>query len=447
MQIIRTRPAFALLLVLLALGLISGVAYAIGKVTGYIPGVGLVNQTAPLRILAEPVVAKRDGITVTISEVVADSDHTFVAFTVDGIIMPAMTRPTCGAMPSLRLPNGTTLSIITGDDGGPIGGQIGSILKLEQSVTYSSVPADVNTVTFTFPCILPEGTGPENWQIPLKLSPAPKDYATPAIEIGVTFAASNPKFTTPPTPTFEMTPAPYDPSFPATPTLVPNGSGLYLDRVIELPDSYILVGNFTDAGDLPGALEVSDDPHDNLPHLQDGQGNPIDFKVREDIQPENMRGGVHYWAYEIPKSVQGPLTITLDQVNIQVSNTTRFNFDAGTDPQVGQKWELNLPIHLGRYDYVIDSAEMIKDGYLFRFHSSPNVPEGTSFILDIPGSSQERGPTSSEEDRRSKTVVKYSENITYLVPPPTGQLTVELTLFETIPLRGPWTLKWTPPSK
>jgi hypothetical protein len=87
---------------------------------------------------------------------------------------------------------------------------------------------------------------------------------------------------------------------------------------------------------------------------------------------------------------------------------------------------------------------MIEDGYLFRFHSGTDVPEGTSFLLDIVGSSQERGPAAGEEDRRPKDIVKYSQNITYLVPSPTGQLTVELSLFEEVPLQGPWTLTWTP---
>jgi hypothetical protein len=55
MQTVRTRPALALLLVLLALALLSSVAYVIGKVTGYIPGVGLGDQRVALRILNEPV--------------------------------------------------------------------------------------------------------------------------------------------------------------------------------------------------------------------------------------------------------------------------------------------------------------------------------------------------------------------------------------------------------
>lgn len=445
MLTLRTRPVLAMLIALLVLLALSGVTYALGRMFGYVPGVGIVERSAPLRILAEPVVVERDGLTITVSEVVADAEHTFVAYSVDGLIVPAMSRATCGTFPSLQLPDGSELSIVSVDDGGPRGGQVGTIMKLEQSVSYASIPTGVNDITFTIPCILAEGTGPENWRIPLALSPAPQDYATPAVEIGATFVASNPTFVILPTPTTDIrifTSEPPD-SLPATPTPVPNGSGLYLDMVIELPDSYILAGNFTDAGDLPGALVVNLDPYADLPHMEDGSGKPVDFKVREDIQPENMFSGVRYWAFEIVKPVQGPLTITLDQVNIAVSETTQIKFDAGPNPQVGQKWEINLPVHLRNYEYMIDSVEAIEDGYLFKYHSSVDVPQGLLF-LNIAGTSPE-GINSSVA--LQETTVEYSESFTYPAPLPTGPLTLELTLTESVPLPGPWTLTWTPPSK
>jgi len=227
-------------------------------------------------------------------------------------------------------------------------------------------------------------------------------------------------------PTLEtvLTPAQYDPSFPNTPTPVSNGSGLYLEKVIELPNSYILVGNFTDTGDLPGYMLTTGSAYDYLPRIENAEGNPVPFKVRDDIKPAVNWGSTYYWAYEIQKPVKGPLKITLDEIDINTSDTIRFDFDAGLNPQPGQKWQLNLPVHLGRYDYVIDTAEMLENGYLFRFHSRTDVPEGTSFQLDIVGSSQERGSTDGSDDRRPKDIVKYSQNITYLVPPPTGKLTV-----------------------
>ena len=445
MRLVQARPLAAILIALLALLILSGVAYAIGKVTGLIPGIGLVDQSTALRILAEPVVVEKDGLTVTVSEVVADSNRTYVAYSLDGIRVPAMARATCGALPSLQLPDGSALSIVSVDDGGPRGARVGSILKLEQSVTYSSIPADVDTVTFTLPCVLPEGTGPENWRIPLELSPAPRDYVTPVVEIGATFVASNPEFVTSPTPTTDMrifTPEPPD-TLPATTTPVPDGSGLYLEKVIELPDSYILVGHFTDAGDLPGALQVNLDPYEDLPHIEDRAGNPVSFEVRADVQPE-MGSGIRYWAYEIAKSVQGPLTITLDQVNLAVSYTFEFHFDAGANPQKGQRWDLNIPVHLGSYEYVMDSVEVIENGYLFKYHSGKELPEGASLLFNLIGHTPE---SESGEKKDRETTVDYSAKFTYAPPLPAGQLTVNLTSMETVPLQGPWTLTWSPPSK
>ncbi len=153
MQTIRTRPVLALFLVLLALALISSVAYAIGKVTGYIPGVGLVNQSASLRMLAEPVRVKQKGLRVTIQKLVTNVDRTFVAYRVDGISPSTTGFPMCGEMPSLQLPDGSTLSFLSGG-GGSLGGEMGS-LRFETTAYYPPIPANVDHVIFTFPCILP----------------------------------------------------------------------------------------------------------------------------------------------------------------------------------------------------------------------------------------------------------------------------------------------------
>jgi hypothetical protein len=442
MQTVRTRPALAMLLVLLALALFSGVAYAIGRVTGYIPGVGLVDQSTSLRILAEPVTVERDGISVTVKQVVADSDRTFVEYVVDGISIPANRPPMCYTVPFLQLPGGNSLELNDGNSGG-FGGEIGTIVKFETNVSSAPIPADVDKVTFVLPCVLPEGTGPENWRIPLDLVRAPENYVTPAVELGATFVASGPKFVLKATATLAATSSP-QPSALTSSVSLPHGSGLYLDKVIELPNSYILVGNFTDAGDLPGGTEVSlDDSDFDLPYIKDGKGEPVSFKVRDDIQPATTWSDqywVHPWAYEIPKSVQGPVTITMDQIHIGVTNTTQFQFDAGSNPQIGQKWELNLPIHVGAYQYVMDSVEVVEDGYLFKYHSGKDVPEGQSLDPIILGSSPEKnaGRVISGGSR-----VDYSDHLTFSSLP-TGQLTVELNLYESMPLQGPWTLTWTP---
>lgn len=55
MKTLHTRPLLAVVLTLLTLLALTGVAYAIGKSLGYIPGLGVVDQNTPLRVLAVPV--------------------------------------------------------------------------------------------------------------------------------------------------------------------------------------------------------------------------------------------------------------------------------------------------------------------------------------------------------------------------------------------------------
>ena len=441
---LRARPMLTIILVLLALILISGVAFAIGKVTGYVPGVGLVDQSVPIRILNAPIKVKQEDLTITVLNVVADATQTLVVYSVNGIPARMDSQPICGLSPSLLLPNGTELQVLRDANIGGMGSENGFPMTYQTQISFTPLPAGIEDIAFVFPCILPIGKGPENWQVQIHLSPAPTNFATPAVEIGATYVASKPKFVISPTPTTDIrifTAEPPD-TLPTTPTPVSNGSGLYLEKVIELPNSYILVGNFTDTGNLSGALVVTTDPYDDLPHIEDSAGDPVAFRVRTDVQPE-IGSGVCYWALEVAKPVHGPLKITLDQVNIANSYTFEFNVDVGLNPQTGQKWELNLPVQLGNYKYVKDSMEVIENGYLFKYHSGTDVPEGTSPMFILTGPHPKKH---SSELLNGKTIVTYSERFTYSPPLPTGQLTVELSSMETVPLHGPWTLTWSPPT-
>jgi len=76
---LRARPLLTILVVLLIILLLTGAAYAVGLLTGYIPGIGFV-QTNDLRVLAEPVSQTRQGVAVTIEQVVVDTQRTVLAY-------------------------------------------------------------------------------------------------------------------------------------------------------------------------------------------------------------------------------------------------------------------------------------------------------------------------------------------------------------------------------
>ncbi|HEX7393449.1 MAG TPA: hypothetical protein VF313_00840, partial [Anaerolineaceae bacterium] len=63
------RPAWSIALAILSLMIIATLAIgpqrvyaAVLQLFGYIPGVGIVDQSSPIRVLAEPVSVTRDGI-------------------------------------------------------------------------------------------------------------------------------------------------------------------------------------------------------------------------------------------------------------------------------------------------------------------------------------------------------------------------------------------------
>jgi hypothetical protein len=399
MTTLRTRPFVAMLIALLVLLALTGAAYAIGKSLGYIPGIGIVDQSAPIRILAGPVTAQKEGITVTVLKVVADSTRTFISYREEGIPGGAC------HVPEMYLPDGTNLEQTCCS--GP-----------NTEGTYSPIPNGINDVTFVLSCGFPQGGSPESFsfKLPLSLVPAPAGYVTPAVEIAVTADGGK------------------------------NKTGLHLEKVLELADSYILVGKFTDSGDLAGPLYISTaSDSEYLPHIEDANGNPVSFKVREDARPDPDWDVAYYWAYEIPKPVAAPLKITVDRVNIRKHNTAQIQFDTGDHPQVMQKWNLNLPIKLGASDFVVNSVTFLGNGYTFNL-SSENLPEGVTPDIEIIDGSLSPYQFDNISGTVDNTGNKAIETITLTTKssPPTGDLTVNWGLDEFIPQLGPWSLIWTP---
>ena len=415
MQNIRTRPLLMAVVVIAAFLLLSGVVYALGRSLGYIPGIGIVDQSVPIRVLAEPVTAQNEGITLTVSKVVADSTRTFISYHVDGIPLGENGIPACAAIPEMHLPDGTSLEDRTGS-GGTAVLKNGNTLSYGDENIFSPITDGTNNVTFVLSCVLPDGSPSKQVRLSLHLIPAPAGYATPAAEVVVTADGTE------------------------------NETGLHLEKVLELEDSYILIGKFTDGGDLSGPLYMStSSDSEYLPHMEDAHGNPVAFKVREDARPDPDWDVAYYWAYEIPKPVATPLKITVDRVNIRKDSTAQFLFDTGEHPQTNQEWKFNQPVKVGAYTFVLDTVTFIGNGYVLNL-SYDNLPITVSFsvsLIDTPSNPfQFDGPNGAEKQVGNKTLNTLT--FTSKNPPPTGKLIVEWQLDEAVPQAGPWSLTWIP---
>lgn len=433
MQTVRTRPALALVLVLLILALLSGVAYAIGKVTGYIPGIGMVDQGEALRVLAEPVTITREGITLTIEQVVVSAERTILSYNVEGIpaeaypddddsetlpsqsyssvvttdgtsensqsIAPGNNR--CNQDGSLLLPDGSTLIPRESQSNGWISG-------FEGRIVYDILPPETNVVIFSVPCIYGTTPGalPRDWEVPLQLVPAPSDLKVfPVIDITPLISAGD-----------------------------KIQSAMTLEQMIETDEGYILIGKFRSIG-LPENASASG--LSQAIRVTDANGHEIEASYYNDLEPGSVFGEFP-WGSEIKgKQHVWPLTLTIDTITAEFNDpATEFEFDTGPNPHVGQQWTLNRDVELEGYTIRIVSIERTNNGYAFIFKADPDVTGITPNIKGVPILSGSGGNDGFGKGDLFATIEYNGE-------PPSGKLIIELGWLRAN-LHGPWQVQWSP---
>lgn len=438
MTTLRARPILLILTILLALTLLSGVAYAIGRLTGFIPGIGFV-ETSALRVLAEPVAVTRDGITVSIEQVVLSADKTVVVYKVEGIpadaysngentgvssyshttVVPLEETPevvtpiienahSCNAVIRLLPPDGSILGMRYSEGRG--WGSEGSdwISGFEVRIVYGPFPKDVNEATFIMSCVdgTTPGRLPEHWEVPLRFVPAPPDMnILPVVDV-------------------------------ASSTTAPDASqsAMSIEKVIETADGYIAIGKFRSIG-LP--LNAKAQRLSNWMKITDANGQMVEAAPFFDMDPLNVFGEFP-WGYEIKgKHHAWPLTFTIDAVTVLFDHqTTKFEFDAGPNPQVGQKWSLDKDVQLAGYVIRVVSIERTPKGYSFIFKADQNV---TSITAETKGFPPISG--SGWNDGYGNGDLFFA--IEFGGEPPSGKLTIELGWLQA-DIHGPWQAKWSP---
>jgi hypothetical protein len=212
---LHLRPAWIVTLAILALLILGTLVigpqrvYAeFAKLLGYIPGVGLVDENSPIRVLAEPVSVTRDGVTMSVTSAFLTTEKSIINYGASGVPLSAYPigeagKGGCIETDYFLLPDGT---------------------KLDVANVMGPLPANLNRVTLVIPCIfntLP-GTVPTDWELPLRFIPAPPDFTMiPVTEI-------------PPTPT----------SIRQTSTPVQAENPLTITKVLEIGDNTCSWVNF-----------------------------------------------------------------------------------------------------------------------------------------------------------------------------------------------------------
>lgn len=428
----RIKMFVTVLLVLLVLVsvLVSvpAVRAAIQSWFGYVPGIGLVTE-GQIRVLAEPVSVTREGVKLTIEQVLVDSNQTTIQYAVDGLkegmrdTKESFTPSGCRKDAILRLPE-AELSL-TGQT------ETGWVSGYQTRAFYPVIPSTINEVTFVLPCLssaLP-GKAPEDWELVFRLIPAPPELtAFPLIEISTPLAA---------TPTAL-------PPMDASAGLKTDGISLVLDRAVELSDGYLLYASLHWENTGFQTVDVSDI---STIHLLDANGQEVSYTFDWD-ETSNIpwqQGQRSFVIKTEPVLTPGPLTLVLDALSVDVSvpEGARFTFDLGANPQPNQVWEINKDIDVG-YGHsvrVLRATYYLTNGthssLSFDMESKTGVTAAGLHDLAHPLSGAGGGGGGSFADT-------FSSGFGYDGALPTGPITVDV-VWVSVRTSGHWQAEWTPP--
>ena len=437
---------FFLALILVALSS-PDVVKAMQRLLGYIPGVGTVEQTTSLRVLAQPVTQSRAGITLTIEQAVATADQTvFVYHYVEqaSFIEHSPTPDSLPGDPELRLPDGRQLEIILGhrlstDPQDPPGA------ALRYQMKFGPLPVGVDQVVVFLPQLIPmqPGAGPENWEIPIHFRASAESEGLPVLEV-------NPTATVPPENTI-LAPAASAPAS-ATPDLA-HGISFVLDKVVPLPDGYILMGqtrwhvavpeDTTWFAINPASVTITD---------ANGQVVP-----NEPISPDqNPQPGISPWSYRLSvKDLHWPVTIQADSMTGDISygsslqSQMAFQFDPGPSPHPGQTWALDQSFKVDQYNFHLSAADMAVDPdtgnyrYEFTLDSPDGVVGAVLSDLDQPEIAGGGGGGGGDEITGSGPFIAKLE---YGIPRPITGKQVRVTVDGlNFVFRGSWQITWSHP--
>ncbi len=448
MMTLRARPILMTLVILLTLTLLTGVVYAIGKLTGFIPGIGFV-ETSTLRVLAEPVAVTRDGITVSVEQVVVDSERTIIVYKTEGLTVEAANSKGEGGGPFgstslLRLPDDTVLKEIsnTGYAGTPEplinqvtteGGWPNYVWRL----VYPSVPLDANELTLVIPVLqnMPGGAAPENWEITFRLKPAPPEMTFAPVTVLPTVNASA-------TETGGTT----LPVLSNVTTL--HGFTFQLDNVVELEDGFVFTGNLSwDDSAFPGGKGMVTEPLIPILTDADGQRIPIE-EVRLDVAYDEFHAP---WSYRTNrKAFSGPLTLIVPSIKTNiVAQPVDFEIDFGPNPQVGQSAEVNRDFMVEGHTIHLLSVGLIPapdscQGMMVDFKFSTDAPNISANVKDSASSEPMVCSGGGGGGGGATDLTVFTVQTTYK-DMPTGVRRFSFEFWIPYEVIGPWQAQWNPP--
>ena len=313
----RMQSGFAsgIISIALILGLVSGVVYAVGKYTGYIPGFGTIDQGAPVQVLSATQSRSRDGIELNIISAISSIENTAIVYSLKGIppntfegnasLNPEIRRCESGAW--LELPNGEQMSSIGYGSLGYDEDQ-----AYQKVVFFAPLPEKTKEFSFRLDCI--EGTypggAPEDWSIGVTLEEATDLQAFPILK-SQSNSDEQPK------------------------------NSIAISDLIPVEDKFIILGRY-----IPGFEGVSDLSLKDVTFL-DAKGNHLSYNIPGDFQfySNDGEGGFAYIVEATPLNF--PITLQISQISFLCWGKGPITIPMNDVPADSKDYEVRQSVNVG----------------------------------------------------------------------------------------------------
>lgn len=325
--------------VLVGIMLVFGVGYAVASYLGYIPGFGMVDPAATIKVLSSPKEQVKEGIQLRLVSVMADPNNTSVVYSLKGIPPSiymhslAMDPFARGCVDSiwLELPDGTRLDLM---EEGSLGYNSDNVYQ--KTAFFGPLPNDINKGTFHMNCL--EGTqpgwGPENWAIPFSLV-AGNDITTfPVLQ-----AQSNPQDSV--------------------------NNGFTITNLVPVKDGFIVLGYYTR-------------PNDDI-HIQsitlyeiiflDVNGKYLPYKISGDFPLAKSTGKISFGYLVEAVTDSFPLTMRADRISYSCSGDAHLRIDLTTLPSANQSKVVDRPIGMRGCSLLLTTISNDGNNILLKFES------------------------------------------------------------------------------
>ncbi len=411
-----TMAALSILAILLAAFVIVGpqkVIAAVQQLIGYIPGIGFVEDTETVRVLAEPVSVTQDGITMTVDEAVADANSTRVNVRVDGpsdfrkfFFQPGAEIPF--GPHRLTLPDGVEVTLRS------FGVEVDKTWLIFQ-ILYNALPDQVNDATLTIdsiPATLPGGvTG--TWKIPLHFEPGQND----ARMTGATSLSFSSQEVNGITMSLESA------------AQTDRMDALKISLQTKDPDLYIDIN-------WENNLKLED---------QDGQTlllSPTAFFVEDRKDVVTLETPILMPGEQYTLTLQGPIGVFR---NVPSEDTTsRFSLDLGSNPHPGQSWKLDQTLEAAGKQIHLTGAHLLSSNVCGGPSYSTSSTTSLTFDFDFGSGFTNLMVVTTDAD--SKAWRSYEGGCIVYPELPSGLLGFRISTV-TFPVEGTWEIPWQAPEK